>query len=293
MRSNAVAMGIFYLVLGNLVAVFSDALVKVLDPDQPVFQFVFFRQVSAALMLLPLLLWSLRRHPPEALRWHLLRSHIWAVGVVMMVIALTRLPLATANALFYAAPLLMVPLAVWLAGEALSRQKVLTALLGFAGVLIVLRPTEVNWAALAALGVALTMALNNLLIKRLPSHQPVVQTLFFTNVLSMPLVLALAWWEGEPWQWQMLGPAFGSSALIVVYAGLCVLAYRQAEASRIASAEYTGLLVAVGLGVWLFGEQPDLPLLIGSLCIVLPLIAMARSGGKPDEAPKKAQVTSS
>lgn len=280
---NAVGIGILYLVLGNIVAVFSDALVKVLDPNQPVFQFVFFRQISAAIMLLPLLLWSLRRHPPLALRWHLLRSHIWAVGVVMMVIALTRLPLATANALFYAAPLLMVPLAVWLAGEALSRQKVMAALLGFTGVLIVLRPTEINWAALAALGVALSMAVNNLLIKRLPQRQPVVQTLFLTNVLSMPLVLGLVWWEGEPWQWQMLWPAFGSSALIVVYAGLCVLAYRKAEASKIASAEYTGLLAAVAVGIWLFNEQPGLPLLLGSLCIVLPLLAMARGERKPPE----------
>ncbi|ENY73179.1 DMT family transporter [Aeromonas diversa] len=280
---NAVGIGILYLVLGNIVAVFSDALVKVLEPDQPVFQFVFFRQVSAAIMLLPLLLWSLRRHPPVALRWHLLRSHIWAVGVVMMVVALTRLPLATANALFYAAPLLMVPLAVWLAGEALSRQKVVAALLGFAGVLIVLRPTEINWAALAALGVALTMAVNNLLIKRLPQQQPVVQTLFLTNVLSMPLVLGLVWWEGAPWQWQMLWPAFGSSALIVVYAGLCVLAYRKAEASKIAAAEYTGLLAAVAVGIWLFNEQPGLPLLLGGLCIVLPLVAMARGGRKAPE----------
>ncbi|MFR9720596.1 DMT family transporter [Aeromonas diversa] len=286
---NAVGIGILYLVLGNIVAVFSDALVKVLEPDQPVFQFVFFRQVSAAIMLLPLLLWSLRRHPPVALRWHLLRSHIWAVGVVMMVVALTRLPLATANALFYAAPLLMVPLAVWLAGEALSRQKVVAALLGFAGVLIVLRPTEINWAALAALGVALTMAVNNLLIKRLPQQQPVVQTLFLTNVLSMPLVLGLVWWEGAPWQWQMLWPAFGSSALIVVYAGLCVLAYRKAEASKIAAAEYTGLLAAVAVGIWLFNEQPGLPLLLGGLCIVLPLVAMARGGRKaPDTQPQVA-----
>ena len=43
---NAVGIGILYLVLGNMVAVFSDALVKVLEPDQPIFQFVFFRQLS-------------------------------------------------------------------------------------------------------------------------------------------------------------------------------------------------------------------------------------------------------
>ena len=278
---NAVGIGILYLVLGNMVAVFSDALVKVLEPDQPIFQFVFFRQLSArhsadalaALVMAPQPTGSHQVAPaagPYLGGWRLSdggRTH--------------RLPLATANALFYAAPLMMVPLAVWMSGEAISRQKVLTALLGFIGVLIVLRPTEVNWAALAALGVALSMALNNLLIKRIPLKQPIAQTLFFTNVLSMPFILALALWEGGDWQWQMWWPAFGSSALIMVYAGLCVVAYRQAEASKIASAEYTGLLMAVAIGVWLFDEQPGLPLLLGCLCIILPLVAMARSKPKP------------
>ena len=72
--------------------------------------------------------------------------------------------------------------------------------------LIVLRPTEVNWAALAALGVALSLAVNNLLIKRIPLQQPIAQTLFFTNVLSMPFILALAWWEGASGNGRCGGP---------------------------------------------------------------------------------------
>jgi drug/metabolite transporter (DMT)-like permease len=71
----------------------------------------------------------------------------------------------------------------------------------------------------------------------------------------------------------------------MVYAGLCVMAYRKAEASKIASAEYTGLLMAVAIGVWLFDEQPGLPLLLGCLCIILPLVAMARSKPKPQAEP--------
>ena len=60
-----------------------------------------------------------------------------------------------------------------------------------------------------------------------------------------------------------------------------MVAYRKAEASKIASAEYTGLLMAVAIGVWLFDEQPGLPLLLGCLCIIIPLLAMARSKPKP------------
>ena len=46
----------------------------------------------------------------------------------------------------------------------------------------------------------------------------------------------------------------------MVTAGLCVMAYRKAEASKIARRS-TGLLMAVAIGVWLFDEQPGLPLL--------------------------------
>ena len=108
-----------------MVAVFSDALVKVLEPSQP----CSIRLLPPALRRPPAgawLLWSWRRNPPVAIKWHLLRAHIWAVGgVCLMVVALTRLPLATANALFYAAA--ADGAAGGLAGRALSRQKLLTA----------------------------------------------------------------------------------------------------------------------------------------------------------------------
>ncbi len=281
---NAVGIGILYLVLGNMVAVFSDALVKVLEPDQPVFQFVFFRQLSAAILLAPWLLWSWRRNPPVALKWHLLRAHIWAVGVCLMVIALTRLPLATANALFYAAPLMMVPLAVWLAGKRSAPE-------GADRLHRLCRGADraaSHRGELGGAGGARGGALHGAQ-QSADQADPAPAAHRPDPVLYQRVEHAFHHGAGlvgrGDWQWQMWWPAFGSSALIMVYAGLCVVAYRKAEASKIASAEYTGLLMAVAIGVWLFDEQPGLPLLLGCLCIILPLIAMARSKPKPQVEP--------
>ncbi len=81
--------------------------------------------------------------------------------------------LATANAIFYAAPLIMLPLAAIFFGAQLSKQSVAAAVMGFAGVLVIIRPDQIDWAAISAFVVALTLAVNNLLIRKLPKNQSV------------------------------------------------------------------------------------------------------------------------
>ena len=142
--------------------------------------------------------------------------------------------------------------------------------------LVIIRPTEIDWAAIAALIVALTIASNNLLIRKLPKHQTVAQTLLLTNLAGIPASLGLALWEGREWDWTPLITAAGSSSFILIYAAICVITYRSAESNKIASAEYSGLLGAVGVGLVWFGETPDIAMIIGTAMIVLPLIWLAR-----------------
>ncbi|MFA0703833.1 EamA family transporter, partial [Vibrio sp. 10N.222.48.A8] len=62
---------------------------------------------------------------------------------------------------------------------------------------IVLRPSQFHWAALFALGTALTLALFNVLVRKLPSEQTVVTTLWWTTLFSIPasLVLCFLYWQ--------------------------------------------------------------------------------------------------
>ena len=75
--------------------------------------------------------------------------------------------------------------------------------------------------------------------------------------------------------WYALWIAAGSNLFILIYAGICVLVYRAVEAHKISSAEYTGLLGAVFIGIVWFHEIPDISLLIGSALIIIPLIWLA------------------
>ncbi|UTV29016.1 DMT family transporter [Photobacterium atrarenae] len=291
MPAMSVGFAMTLLVVGNLIAVFSDALVKTLGEDVAVFQFVLYRQVTAVMILLPFCLKQGKSGLMDGLKWHTLRAHVWLLGAVFMVVAINSMPLATANAIFYAAPLLMLPLAYLLYQEQLSRYSMLAGLIGFAGVLVIIRPTQIDWAAIAALIVALTLAGNNLLIRKLPTHQSVPHTLLLTNAAGIPVALCLALWEGERWDWSLLLTAAGSSALIMVYAGICVATYRRVESNKIASAEYTGLLGAVGVGLIWFDEMPDLAMLVGTALIIVPLIWLARVEKKKSRVLRAGQAS--
>lgn len=268
---RSLVWAILLLVLGNNVVILSDSLIKLLDGFEAPFQFVLYRQLSATLMLLPVMLFFKRPLLPKKLRWHATRAHIFLLGTVFMVISLTTLPLATANAIFYAAPVITVVLARWLFKEKVTVLSLATAALGMVGVLVIINPTSANIFALAALIAATTLALNNLLIKKLPTEHGIIDTLYLTNLLGVPTATVLAIIEGAAFDRNTFMIAIGSSLFAMIYAGTCVYAYRAAESNKVTSAEYTGLIGAVLLGMLFFAEQPDARFYIGSLLIVVPL----------------------
>lgn len=280
MPKLTIELAVILLILGNIAAVFSDVFIKDLPLDTAIYQFVLFRQLTAVLLLLPFCLFNKKRRLFNGVKWHFIRAHIWLLGAVCMVISLTGLPLATVNAIFYTAPLLMLPLGIILYKDKFCLNSLIAATVGFIGVLIIVKPTQINVAALAALGVALSIAINHLLVRKLPSHHNVFQTLLLTNLVGIPTVIGLTLWENKPWDWQPLITAAVSNIFILIYAGICVLVYRAVEANKVSSAEYTGLLSAVAAGIFWFDEIPDFSLAIGAILIITPIIWLTKTEAK-------------
>ncbi|MDR9469486.1 DMT family transporter, partial [Marinospirillum sp.] len=156
--------------------------------------------------------------------------------------------------------------------ENLTPLSVTAVFSGFAGILIILRPTDFNWAVLAALGSAFALAINAVMVRQLPKTQSTVHKLFLSYLLIIPAAGALALWEGASWNPGMLINAAGSALLILGYNITVLLAYQQVAANLVTSAEYTGLIWAVAIGWIWFGEVPDIWFMVGSLMIVVPLV---------------------
>ncbi|HEA63371.1 EamA family transporter, partial [Pseudohongiella sp.] len=143
---------------------------------------------------------------------------------------------------------------------------------GFAGIVVILRPVEFNWGALAALGGALALAINAVMVRMLPTQQSTLHRLFLSYLLVLPVAAVLFIWEGLALEPRVVVGAVGSGVLILGYSITVLLAYRDVDANQVTSAEYTGLIWAVAIGwVW-FAEVPDLWFVVGSLMIVVPLV---------------------
>jgi drug/metabolite transporter (DMT)-like permease len=279
MKGHTLRSAIALLIVGNALAVVSDVIVKLMGADAPVFQFIFIRTLITLLLLMPFYRQFDLASPFAGFWIHAIRSLMALLGVFCMVVALTTLPLATANAVFYVAPLLVMLLAVILFGEKLTALSLLAVVSGFAGTLIILRPLEFNAGAIAALGGALALAVNAVLVRKLPASQSTVHKLFISHVLMVPAAILLFLWEWHSgraagWRPDILAFALGSGALILIYSLTVLLAYRTVAANQVTSAEYTGLIWAIVIGwVW-FAEVPDLWFILGSLMIVVPLVLL-------------------
>ncbi|ERB66906.1 DMT family transporter [Vibrio coralliilyticus OCN008] len=271
------AIALWLLIAGNLTASLSDVMVKLLDGSVSPFQYIFIRQLISVAVIYPL--WRKETQSARQLRSHSLnifRAHLVLIGSGCMVVAITHMTLASANAVFYAAPLLMLPISVLMMGEKPSRSKVFGTLVGFVGVLIVLRPSQFHWAAFFALGTASTLALFNVSARKLPEQQSMISTLFWTSLLSLPVAGILAVWSWQPINASQLGLIAAGALLILVYNGLAVLAYRKAPAGEIGLAEYSGLVFVTLFGIWWFNEIPDWITAMGIMLIITPLLPIRR-----------------
>lgn len=281
---SAYSVALVALILGNLAASLSDVSVKMLNGNVSPFQYMFVRQLVSLLIILPLWLRQPRQQRQLSnIKTTALRAHLVLIGSGCMLVAITYLPLATANAVFYAAPILMLPLSMWLLKEKPTNNKILATLFGFCGVLIVLRPQHFHWAAGFALVTAFTLALFNILAKRIPAQQTVVTTLMWTSMFSLPIAAILASSNWQPMTFGQAGWIAFSALLILSYNGLAVFAYQKAAANQIALAEYSGLLFVVFFGVIWFDEIPDALTWLGIGMIVLPLLPKIKIFGKRDK----------
>ncbi|WP_220764994.1 MULTISPECIES: DMT family transporter [unclassified Shewanella] len=269
MKSNVmIAMAI--LVFGNLFSALYDVSIKWMPEGSNAATFLLIRQILSVLMLLPLWVYG-KRPTTQHLKVHFFRSNTGALGAVCLIMGLMSLPIATVSSLFFSAPLMIVLMGCLFLKEKVTPTQWLATILGFIGILILLRPSEINWFGIAVLISAFTFALNQLALRKLPDSENPSVTLMLYNTLSIPLTLVMVLVQGfEGVSWGLIGTAALSNCFLLAYHWLCVLAYRKAEASQIAIAEYTGLLFCVLFGWLLFDEWLDGLSWIGASFIVLP-----------------------
>lgn len=265
--------------------------------QQHPFEIAFFRCFFGAVFALPLL----RVHGIELLRTRRLGFYVarCAAGIVSMLCgfwALVHLPLAQAVALSYSTPLFVTIGAVLFLGEVVRMRRWSAVIVGFIGVLVIVRPTAADFSSatlIALLGAAISGGVT-ISIKYLSRTDPADRIVILTTLLWVPLSLPFAlpvwkWPDAATWPWLILSGALGTSG------HYCwTRALKMAEASALAPLSYLQLLV-VGVLAWLFfNEVVDSYTAAGAAIVIAASLYIARREArvarelnKSDDVPKQ------
>lgn len=276
--------GILYMCAGVLCLALGDAITKWLGASYSPLQIIFFR----TLVSLPLIVLiarfngGVRKLSTKRPGVHLLRGLIFTGTMVCFMWGLTLLPLAEATAIIFAAPLFVTLLSVPLLKERVDTPTMLATLLGFVGVIIVVRPGADSFqpATLIVVAAAVFYALTLITARRYGSREHLWAMVFYTTLI--PLLASAA---TLPWVWKT--PALAAWPLFLLAGILGVgamtgitMAFRYAPAALAAPFDYTGLVWAVLLGWWIWDEMPDVWVLIGGSVVIFSGLLIAWREGR-------------
>lgn len=195
--------------------------------------------------------------------------------------ALLLLPLADAISIAQSRPLWAIPLAALFLSERVRRDRVLAALVGFCGVLIIAQPGgTLSWGMPAALLAGVGGATVFITIKLLSATEPPMRVIGWYSVASL-----LVWGPVCAWVW--VTPSFSSLALLLLGSGLALVgdwlaanAARRAEAGLLSPMEYIQIPSGAILGFVIFAELPNWGLPIGVALMLAATVYLARSAGR-------------
>ena len=243
------------------------------------FEAAFLRSFSGLIFMLPLVMrGGLAKISIKRPRLHILRGIISGIGTLMWSSALAILPVGEAVALNFTAPLFATMMAPFVLHEVVRARRWIACVLGFVGVLIMLRPglEVISVGALLSIGSAATIACNMLII-RIISQEDNARTVVFTfSIFTSIVTLLPALFVWETPSWEMLIALVLCGLLATLAHLLLTRAMSIAEMSAIAPLDFVRLLFAAGIGFIWFSEVPDIWTALGAMVITGSAVYIAR-----------------
>lgn len=260
--------------VGNiaLMALLSAGVRELVNRDYPLAEVLLFRYLFASAVFWVILLSGagllalVTRRPLD----HAIRSISGVVSLALLYFAITRIPIADATAIAYAAPIFITVLSIFLLGEVIGPRRWIAVILGFFGVLLITQPQAetINVGALAALGSAVGGAMVAVWLRKLSSSEKSVAIGIYYNGLGSLICLfwvLLSGWLTPRGEDLLLFLAFGLGCGLQQW--LLTISFRYAEASLLAPFEYLAMVFAALVGYFFWGEIPTFTTWVGAAII--------------------------
>lgn len=303
MTQSPAVKGILALVAGIAVFSVQDLILKLISGDYPLHQAMLLRSLTAIPFLLAITWFfdgTLRTLVSPTWPAMLARGLLNFLAYTLYYLALAALPMATTVALYFTAPLMIVVMSVVILREHVSAPRWIAVAMGFAGVILMVRPGGdlFDWAALLPILCSVAYAGSMIMARVMGARDSAAAMAFWGNLafLAAAAALALIYGRGgtaegvhpslafltRGWVWPSGWDLFlMASCGLIAAIGLTLLtqAYRVAQSSVVAPFEFTFAFWGILWG-WLFwGELPDALGWLGIGVIIAAGVYVLRSEG--------------
>jgi drug/metabolite transporter (DMT)-like permease len=282
------AMAVALMVTAAALNAVDTLLVRVISTEMSAFSIAFFRSAFGLLFVAP---WLWRRRARIAItsyRWmHMVRAGLKVLALAAFFYAISRANLAQVTAIAFTTPIFVIIGAMLFLDEKLGAARLLSVTMGFAGVLLIVRPASGDYDPylLFALAGALLTATIQLVLKAMAGRDPTDTLVGWNLVMMVPLALIPAlffWTTPSP---LMLGLLAVQGALGALGMTAITRSVALADVSAVIPFDFLRLpLVAIG-AFYLFGQSADAGTWIGASVIFLGGII---AGRRPSTARRRA-----
>lgn len=257
---SANVKGVLWMIFGGLFFTLVAGMIRHLSYKYTAFEIVFYRTLIGSLIQLPWLFragFGVLRTNRMGLFWA--RAAFAYAAMVCYFYAVGHMKLADVTAIQFTLPLYVTVLAVLVLGERIGIHRIAALMVGFAGVLVMLRPgaIDLSLAVVLALISPLFYAGSHISIKLLSRTEPNDLIVFHGFLLSVPIAAIPLFFTATVPVWQDIPGLLGIGVFsTLAHVGL-VRAFANGEASVVSPFDFLRLPFIALLGLVYFAEWPD------------------------------------
>jgi drug/metabolite transporter (DMT)-like permease len=274
--------GVMFMMLGSMLFAIADALGKLVTQSYPLTQVVWLRCFFGMALIACVIVFQGKLSDFKTTRKsaHLARSFVGIIMTGSMMTGLKFIPLAEVTAVVFATPLIVAVYSTVIQKEPMNRGMFIAILLGFLGVLVVVRPTpdHFHFAHLVMLGFALSSAYLSITARALIKTESPLTLNFYIYPATIILGGYFAWQDWVTPDLLSLAALFGVAFFATIALLSITKAVHCASPARVTPFDYSRMLWTVSIGLIFWGELPDAITWIGIAVIIFCGLYILRHG---------------
>ena len=266
----AIIKAIIFMIIGGISITVMQASVKLLSGSMHPFVITFFRAFLVLFILSPaLFFYGKKVFSTSSFRLQAIRGAIGGGGMLCVFTGLSMISLAEATTLLFTTPIFATLLSVLFLSERVGIRRWIAIILGFIGILVVMRPeVSIGIGYALLLCAAITWSISILIAKELTEKDSIISITFWQAIGCVPIAFTASifvweWPNIEQTLWLFAIAGLGTVGHALLYASL-----KLGRVSFILPLDYIRIVWSSVLGFVLFGYLPTFQLYVGSMMII-------------------------